>query len=119
MRSTRFQKGGLRLRKPADRRVWVGLYCDEKRERRYHTLGWASEMTQGTADEKRQEFMREINGGGRTTGATRPQGGGVSRTSLLALLPREVEGIDRWNVGESPPASHRKGAGHSAWKISH
>jgi len=50
----------------------VGLYCDEKRERRYHTLGWASEMTKGTADEKRQEFMREINGGGRTTGATRP-----------------------------------------------
>ncbi len=29
-------------------------------------------MTKGTADEKRQEFMREINGRGRTTGATRP-----------------------------------------------
>jgi hypothetical protein len=50
----------------------VVLYYDEKRERRYHTLGWASEMTKGTADEKRQEFMREINGGGRTTGAIRP-----------------------------------------------
>ena len=48
------------------------LYYDEKSERRYHTLGWASEMTKGMADEKRQEFMREINGGGRTTGATRP-----------------------------------------------
>jgi integrase len=72
MRRRRFQKGSLQLRKHADRRVWVVLYYDEKRERRYHTLGWASEMTKGTADEKRQEFMREINGGGRTTGATRP-----------------------------------------------
>ena len=45
--------------------------------------------------------------------------GGVSRTSLLTLLPREVEGIDRWNVGESPPTSHRKGAGHSALGRSH
>jgi len=70
MRRRRFQKGSLQLRKHADRRVWVILYYDEKRERRYHTLGWASEMTKGTADEKRQEFMREINGGGRTTGAT-------------------------------------------------
>ncbi|MGD0134655.1 MAG: hypothetical protein ABSE57_21610, partial [Bryobacteraceae bacterium] len=67
MRRRRFQKGSLQLRKHADRRVWVVLYYDEKRERRYHTLGWASEMTKGTADEKRQEFMREINGGGRTT----------------------------------------------------
>jgi hypothetical protein len=72
MRRRRFQKGSLQLRKHADRRVWVVLYYDEKRERRYHTLGWASEMTKGTADEKRQEFMREINGGGRTTGAIRP-----------------------------------------------
>ena len=72
MRRRRFQKGSLQLRKHADRRVWVVLYYDEKRERRYHTLGWASEMNKGTADEKRQEFMREINGGGRTTGATRP-----------------------------------------------
>jgi len=50
----------------------VVLYYDEKSERRYHTLGWASEMNKGQADEKRQEFMREINGGARTTGAIRP-----------------------------------------------
>ena len=67
MRRRRFQKGSLQLRKHANRRVWVVLYYDEKSERRYHTLGWASEMNKGTADEKRQEFMREINGGGRTT----------------------------------------------------
>ena len=72
MRRRRFQKGSLQLRKHGNRRVWVVLYYDEKSERRYHTLGWASEMNKGTADEKRQEFMREINGGGRTTGATRP-----------------------------------------------
>ena len=72
MRRRRFQKGSLQLRKHADRRVWVVLYYDEKSERRYHTLGWASEMNKGTADEKRQEFMREINGGARTTGAIRP-----------------------------------------------
>ena len=48
------------------------LYYDEKSERRYHTLDWASEMNKGQADEKRQEFMREINGGARTTGAIRP-----------------------------------------------
>ena len=51
---------------------WVVLYYDEKSERRYHTLGLAAEMNKGTADEKRQEFMREINGGVRTTKATRP-----------------------------------------------
>ena len=72
MRRRRFQKGSLQLRRHADRRVWVVLYYDEKSERRYHTLGWASEMNKGTADEKRQEFMREINGGARTTGAIRP-----------------------------------------------
>jgi hypothetical protein len=49
-----------------------GSLHDEKTERRYHTLGLASEMNKGTADEKRQEFMREINGGVRTTKATRP-----------------------------------------------
>lgn len=47
------------------------LYYDEKSERRYHTLGWASEMNKGTADEKRQEFMCEINADARTTGPTR------------------------------------------------
>ena len=72
MRRRRFQKGSLQLRKHADRRVWVVLYYDEKSERRYHTLGWASDMNKGTADEKRQEFMQEMNGGGRTKGATRP-----------------------------------------------
>jgi hypothetical protein len=72
MRRRRFQKGSLQLRKHADRRVWVVLYYDEKRERRYHTLGRPSEMTKGAADEMRQQFMREINGGGRTTGAIRP-----------------------------------------------
>ena len=72
MRRRRFQKGSLQLRKHGNRRVWVVLYYDEKSERRYYTLGWASDMNKGTADEKRQEFMREINGGGRTIGATRP-----------------------------------------------
>lgn len=48
------------------------LYYDERGERRYHTLGWASEMNKGQADEKRQEFMREINGGVRTISAVRP-----------------------------------------------
>jgi hypothetical protein len=63
MRRRRFQKGSLQLRKYADRRVWVVLLLRRKSERRYHTLGWASEMNKGQADEKRQEFMREINGG--------------------------------------------------------
>lgn len=72
MRRRRFQKGSLQLRKHGNRRVWVVLYYDEKSERRYHTLGWASDMNKGTADEKRQEFMREINGGERTKGTTRP-----------------------------------------------
>jgi hypothetical protein len=50
----------------------VVLYYDAKGERRYHTLGLASEMKKGEADEKRQEYMREINGGDRTMGPTRP-----------------------------------------------
>ena len=72
MRRRRFQKGSLQLRKHGNRRVWVVLYYDQKGERRYSTLGWASEMNKGTADEKRQEFMREINGGDRTAVPTRP-----------------------------------------------
>lgn len=72
MRRRRFQKGSLQLRKHAERRVWVILYYDERGERRYHTLGWASEMNKGQADEKRQEFMRIINGSDRTISAVRP-----------------------------------------------
>jgi len=72
MRRRRFQKGSLQLRKHAERRVWVILYYDERGERRYHTLGWASEMNKGQADEKRQEFMRNVNGGDRTISAVRP-----------------------------------------------
>jgi len=72
MRRRRFQKGSLQLRKHGNRRVWVVLYYDQKGERRYSTLGWASEMSKGTADKKRQEFMREINGGDRTAASTRP-----------------------------------------------
>lgn len=73
MRRRRFQKGSLQLRKHANRRVWVVLYYDDKGERRYHTLGWASEMNKGQADEKRQEFMRGINGGqARSAGSIRP-----------------------------------------------
>ena len=73
MRRRRFQNGSLQLRKHADRRVWVVLYYDNKGERRYHTLGWATEMNKGQADEGRQEFMRGINGGeGRSSGSIRP-----------------------------------------------
>lgn len=72
MRRRRFQKGSLQLRKHGNRRVWVVLYYDAKSERRYHTLGLASEMKKGVADEKRQDFMREINGGDRTVGPDRP-----------------------------------------------
>ena len=72
MRRRRFQKGSLQLRKHGDRRVWVVLYYDNKGKRRYHTIGFASDMNKGTADEKRQEFMREINAGERTTATIRP-----------------------------------------------
>ncbi len=72
MRRRRFQKGSLQLRKHGNRRVWVVLYYDDQGERRYHTLGWASEMKKGDADEKRQDFMREINGGDRTAAPVRP-----------------------------------------------
>lgn len=72
MRRRRFQKGSLQLRKHGNRRVWVVLYYDDRGERRYSTLGWASEMNKGKADEKRQEFMRGVNGGDRTPGPTRP-----------------------------------------------
>jgi integrase len=72
MKRRRFQKGSLQLRKHGNRRVWVVLYYDDRGERKYSTLGWASEMNKGEADEKRQEFMREINGGDRTPGPTRP-----------------------------------------------
>ncbi len=38
------------------------LYYDERGNRRYHTLGLGSELTKGEADEKRQEFIRKVNG---------------------------------------------------------
>ena len=47
MRRRRFQKGSLQLRKHGNRRVWVVLYYGQKGERRYHTLGLASEMKKG------------------------------------------------------------------------
>ncbi|HVO98153.1 MAG TPA: tyrosine-type recombinase/integrase [Bryobacteraceae bacterium] len=72
MRRRRFQKGSLQLRRHADRRVWVVLYYDERGDRRYYTLGFASEMNKSQANEKCQEFMREINGGDRTVSAVRP-----------------------------------------------
>ena len=72
MRRRRFQKGSLQLRKHADRRVWVVLYYDERGDRRYYTLGFASDMNKGQAEEKCQEFMREINGGVRTASPVRP-----------------------------------------------
>ncbi|MCC6591028.1 MAG: tyrosine-type recombinase/integrase [Bryobacterales bacterium] len=72
MRRRRFQKGSLQLRKHADRRVWVVLYYDERGERRYHTLGFASEMNKGQAEEKCQAFMREVNGGVRAASPVRP-----------------------------------------------
>lgn len=72
MRRRRFQKGSLQLRKHGNRRVWVVLYYDDRGERRYSTLGWASEINKGEADEKRQEFMRGVNGGDRTPWPTRP-----------------------------------------------
>lgn len=53
MRRRRFQKGSLQLRKHGNRRVWVVLYYDDRGERRYSTLGWASEINKGEADEKR------------------------------------------------------------------
>ena len=72
MRRRRFQKGSMQLRRHADRRVWVVLYYDERGDRRYYTLGFASEMNKSQADEKCQEFMREINGGVRTVSPVRP-----------------------------------------------
>jgi integrase len=73
MRRRRFQKGSLQLRRHGNRRVWTVLYYNERGKRKYFTLGLASEMNKGTADEKRQEFMREVNGGPRTAAsATRP-----------------------------------------------
>ena len=48
------------------------LYYDNKGKRRYHTIGFASDMNKGAANEKRQEFMREINAGERTTATIRP-----------------------------------------------
>jgi integrase len=50
----------------------VVLYYDEQGERRYQTLGLASELKKGDANEKCQEFMRKINGGDRTAAPVRP-----------------------------------------------
>ena len=52
MRRRRFQRESLQLRKHGKSRVWVVLYYDDRGERCYSTLGWASEMNKGEADEK-------------------------------------------------------------------
>jgi excisionase family DNA binding protein len=109
MRRRRFQKGSLQFRKHADRRVWVVLYYDEKSERRYHTLGWASEMNNGQADEKRRVHARDqwrCSNGPSNPSADR---NGVPRPSVFAVLPGQVEGIDSRYIREPTTASHRKG----------
>jgi integrase len=63
MRRRRFQKGSLQKRKQGKRRVWVVLYYDENRERRFHAIGPASELSKGDAEQRQQEFMKAINGG--------------------------------------------------------
>jgi integrase len=73
MRRRRFQKGSLQERKHGNRRVWVVLYYDAKGKRCYHTLGLASKMNKSTADGKREEFMRTINGGERTSRVLPPK----------------------------------------------
>ena len=114
MRRRRFQKGSLQLRKHGNRRVWVVLYYDEKGERRYHTLGLASEMKKGEANEKRQEYMREINGGDRTVGPDSPaDNAGIHRSGLFAVLPGQMEGINGWHHGKPDSAitSERRSEG--------
>ena len=66
-------------------------------------------MNKGQADEKRQEFMRDL--WRRSNDRSDPpfHHSGVLRRSLLAVLPWQVEGIDSRNVGEPPPSPHRKG----------
>jgi hypothetical protein len=73
MRRRRFQKGSLQLRKRGKRRVWVVLYYDENRKRQFHEIGPASEFkTKSDAEQKQQEFMKAINGGGPTGETARP-----------------------------------------------
>src|SRR4051812_17454426 len=72
MRRRRFQKGSLQCRKQGKRRVWVVLYYDSTGRRQFQALGPASELTKGDAQQKQQEFMRGINGGGPTAGTIRP-----------------------------------------------
>jgi integrase len=56
----------LQLRKHAGRRVWTVLYYKPDRTRGYHTLGVASEMTKGDAEEAAERFLREeVNGSDR------------------------------------------------------
>jgi hypothetical protein len=63
LRRRRFQKGSLQQRKHGNRRVWVVLYWDQERKRRYQTLGLCSEMTKSGARQRQAEFMKEVNGG--------------------------------------------------------
>src|SRR5579885_3824809 len=68
----RFQKGSLQLRRRGKAKKWVVLYYDDAGHRRYHTLGSGS-MTKTAAEQRRDEFMRSVNGSGESeTGGLRP-----------------------------------------------
>src|SRR5580700_9985061 len=61
VRRKRFQEGSLQVRSHGNRKMWVVLYW-EKGVRKYHTLGFYSELTKSSAQEKQTEFMKDVNG---------------------------------------------------------
>src|ERR1700733_2080296 len=60
VRRKRFQEGSLQVRSHGNRKMWVVLYR-EKGVRKYHTLGYYSELTKSSAQEKQTEFMKDVN----------------------------------------------------------
>lgn len=60
VRRKRFQEGSLQVRSHGSRKMWAVLYR-ERGVRKYHTLGYFSELTKTDAQVRQAEFMQGVN----------------------------------------------------------
>ena len=108
MRRKRFQKGSLQARKHGRHRVWVAFWWEDG-VRRCKMLGRQSQMTKAEAEAVLSAILREINSGSGTSGKAGLHVRAVRKRRVPAVLPPQLEGIDRGHLGtDRQVASHTR-----------
>ncbi len=102
LKRRRFQKGSLQLRRRGKARKWVVLYYDDGGHRRYHTLG-AGTMTKTAAQERRDDFMRTVNG------SNEPEEGGIRPLLLREFIDQVYLPFqrDKWKKSTQGTSENR------------